>query len=73
MFTISYDGTFIIKIITIPWYINIQVSSSSKTCGHVDIQVRNNVVLDKYIYIYICIQLERMFMHVSMRTQMAKF
>jgi len=48
-----YDGTFITKIITTIWYINIQVFSSSKTCGHMDNQVRSNVLLDRYIYIYI--------------------
>jgi len=30
---------------SIIWYINIQVTSSSKTRGHVDIQVRSNVLL----------------------------
>jgi len=37
--SISYEGTLIIKIMSIMWYINIQVLSSSKTHGHVDIQV----------------------------------
>jgi hypothetical protein len=49
--TVSYDGAFIIKIITIIWYINIQVSCSSKACGHVDIQARPNVVFDIYFYL----------------------
>ena len=30
---------------SIIWYINIRVTSSSKTRGHVDIQVRSNVSL----------------------------
>jgi hypothetical protein len=37
VFTISCEGTFIIKIMSIIWYINIQVFSSSKTHCHVDI------------------------------------
>jgi hypothetical protein len=45
VFTVSYEGTLIIKIMSITWYINIQVTSSSKTRSHVDIQVRSNVVL----------------------------
>jgi len=34
------------------WYLNVPVTSSSKTRSHLDIQVRNNVVLGVYIYIY---------------------
>jgi len=32
----SYEGTFIIKIMSIIWYINIQVLSSwhPRSCGH---------------------------------------
>jgi hypothetical protein len=45
--TISYEGTFII-IMSIIRYINIQVTSSSKTPNHVDIQVRGNVVVGIY-------------------------
>jgi len=33
------------------WYLNEQVTSSSKTRSHVDIQVRNNVVLGIYIHV----------------------
>jgi len=33
------------------FYINIQVTSSSETVGHVDIQVRNNVVLGIYMHV----------------------
>jgi len=51
VFTISYKGTFIIKIVLITWYINIQVTSSSKTRIHVDIQERSNVVLDIYMHV----------------------
>jgi len=40
------------------WYINIQVTSSPKTRGHVDSQVRNNAVLCIYIYIYIYIYMQ---------------
>jgi hypothetical protein len=35
------------------WYINIQVTSSSQSCGHVDIQVRSNVVLGIYIHMQV--------------------
>ena len=43
------------------WYINIQVTNSSKTRGHVDSQVRSNAALCVYIYIYIyiCVQVVR--------------
>jgi len=33
---------------SIIWYINIQVTSFSKTRGHVDFQVRSNFVLGVY-------------------------
>jgi len=39
VFTASYEGTLIINIMSIIWYINIRVTSSSKTRGHVDNQV----------------------------------
>jgi hypothetical protein len=38
---------------SIKWFINIQVTSSSKTLSHVDIQVRSNVELDLLKKIYI--------------------
>ena len=50
MFTISYDDTLIVKIMSFMWYVNIQVTSSFKSHSHMDIQVRNNVILDMYIY-----------------------
>jgi hypothetical protein len=45
-FTVSNEGTFIIKIMSITsiWYSNIQVTSSSETRGHVDIQAGSNIV-----------------------------
>jgi hypothetical protein len=33
------------------WYMNTGVMSSSKTCGHVDIQVRSNVVLGTCMHV----------------------
>jgi len=51
VFTISYKDTFIIKIVSITWYINIQITRNSKTRIHVDIQVRSNVVLDIYMQV----------------------
>jgi len=53
VFTISYDGTLIVKLMSFMWYVNIQVTSSFKTHSHLDIQVRNNVVLDIYIYMHL--------------------
>ena len=34
------------------WYSNIQITCSSKTHSHVDIQVRNNVVLGIYMHVH---------------------
>ena len=42
---------FLYKHMSIIWYINIQVTSSSKTRSHVDIQVRSNVVLGIYMHV----------------------
>ena len=36
---------------SIIWYINIQITSSSKTRSHVEIQVRNNVILGIYMHV----------------------
>ena len=55
MCLLSVMNTFIIKFMSFIWYINIQVTSSSKTSGRVDIQLRNNVILEIYIYIYVYI------------------
>jgi hypothetical protein len=44
VFTISYEGTFITKIVSIIRYIDTQVTSSSEIRSDVDIQVRSGVV-----------------------------
>ena len=51
MFTISYEGTFVIKIVSIIWYTNTQIRSNSKTRSDVDIQVRSNIVIGINVHV----------------------
>jgi hypothetical protein len=52
VFYIGHKGTFVTKIASITWYINTQVTSSSKPRIHVDIQERSNV--ERGIYVCVC-------------------
>jgi hypothetical protein len=50
---------YLINIVSIIWYIKVEVTSSSKNRSHMDIQVRSNIVLGMCVCVCVCVHVVR--------------